>query len=128
MTAMTYSYKQLCAEDVPLLKQLLIVFGKPFGDMDAYQRAIPRDEYLGSLLMKRNFIVLVALVDDNVVGGLGAYVLEKFEQERLEIYIYDLAVDEQHRRRGVATKLIKDLSKIGPAARCLRNLCPGRCN
>ena len=36
----------------------------------------------------------------------------KFEQERKEIYIYDLAVVESHRRRGVATGLIGELRKI----------------
>jgi aminoglycoside 3-N-acetyltransferase I len=31
---------------------------------------------------------------------------------RREIYIYDLAVDAAHRRRGVATRLIDDLRRI----------------
>jgi aminoglycoside 3-N-acetyltransferase I len=38
-------------------------------------------------------------------------VWEKFEQERKEIYIYDLAVKEQHRRKGIATKLINELRR-----------------
>ena len=47
-----------------------------------------------------------------MVGGLAAYVLRKFEQERSEIYIYDLAVDEAYRRRGIATALINELRGI----------------
>jgi aminoglycoside 3-N-acetyltransferase I len=47
-----------------------------------------------------------------VVGGLAAYVLEKFERERSEVYIYDLAVAVPHRRRGVATQLIISLERI----------------
>jgi aminoglycoside 3-N-acetyltransferase I len=109
---MAYKYKQLCAEDVQALKQLLRVFGEAFDDMDSYQSAVPRDDNLQSLLMNRGFIVLVALAGDGVVGGLAAYVLEKFEQERREIYIYDLAVAKQHRRRGIATKLINYLRQI----------------
>ncbi len=31
---------------------------------------------------------------------LAAYVPDKFERERREIYIYDLAVADGHRRRG----------------------------
>ena len=48
------------------------------------------------------------------VGGLAAYELRKSEQERSEIYIYDLAVAVAHRRKGVATALIRTL---GEAAR-----------
>ena len=48
-----------------------------------------------------------------MVGGLAAYELKKFEQRRSEIYIYDLAVAETHRRRGIATALIEALKKIG---------------
>jgi aminoglycoside 3-N-acetyltransferase I len=109
---MSYTYQQLCAEDVPTLKQLLRVFGEAFEDIDTYQRAVPRDEYLRSLLAKPDFIALVATAGDKVVGGLAAYVLEKFEQERQEIYIYDLAVQGQHRRKGIATRLINDLRHL----------------
>lgn len=48
---------------------------------------------------------------NEVVGGLAAHVLEKFEQDRREIYTYDLAISGAHRRRGVATRLIKPSNK-----------------
>ena len=54
----------------------------------------------------------VGVGNGEVVGGLAAYELMKFEQERSEIYIYDLAVAEAHRRQGVATALIEHLRKI----------------
>lgn len=47
-----------------------------------------------------------------VVGGLAAYVLPMFEQERSEVYIYDLAVDDAYRRRGIATALIRGLQRV----------------
>ncbi len=49
---------------------------------------------------------------NEVTGGIAAYELVKFEQERSEIYIYDLAVAEKHRRTGIATALIQELRKI----------------
>ena len=109
---MTYTYKQLSPADMPTLKQLLRVFGEAFNDLHTYQSAVPGDGYLESLLANESFIVLVAVADDSVVGGLAAYVLEKFEQERREVYIYDLAVSKQHRRKGIATRLINDLRQI----------------
>ncbi|HEX5765539.1 MAG TPA: GNAT family N-acetyltransferase, partial [Woeseiaceae bacterium] len=41
--------------------------------------------------------------------------LQKFEQERSEIYIYDLAIAQTHRRQGIATALILELKKIAAA-------------
>ncbi len=49
---------------------------------------------------------------ETIVGGLVAYELPKFEQSRSELYIYDLAVRESHRRQGVATALIEHLQTI----------------
>ena len=109
---MAYSYKQLKNRDVSLLKELLTVFAEAFNEYDTYQGKVPRDEYLESLLGKEDFILLVARSQDKLVGGLTAYVLDKFEQERKEIYIYDLAVLEEHRRRGIATELIQRLKQI----------------
>lgn len=94
------------------LKQLLEVFAKAFEDHESYQSAIPSDEYLNKLLAREDFIPLVAVVNGKVVGGLAAYVLQKFEQERSEIYIYDLAVLEEYRRQHIATGLIKKLREI----------------
>jgi aminoglycoside 3-N-acetyltransferase I len=109
---MDYEYKQLSGSDIVLLKKLLRVFGEAFEDIPTYQNAVPGDAYLQSLLSKSHFTVLVAMSGDEVVGGLAAYELEKFEQERSEIYIYDLAVAEPHRRKGVATRLINELKLI----------------
>jgi aminoglycoside 3-N-acetyltransferase I len=110
---MTYYYRQLSDSDVSLLQELLKVFGEAFEEPQTYQGAVPSDEYLNSLLGQRHFIVVVALDESSkVVGGLAAYELQKFEQERSEIYIYDLAVAEQHRRRGIATGLINELKDV----------------
>ena len=43
---------------------------------------------------------------------MAAYELQKFEQERSEIYIYDLAVSAEHRRQGIAMALIRELNNI----------------
>lgn len=104
-----YTYKVLTSGDVDLFKSLLKVFGDVFEDVATYQHAIPSDAYLIKFL--GGHIVVVALDGQNVVGGLVAYVLDKFEQERKEIYIYDLAVAKEHRRKGVATGVINKLKE-----------------
>jgi aminoglycoside 3-N-acetyltransferase I len=112
---MDYRYELITAADLPVMKGLLAVFGEAFGETDTYGGHLPSDAYLAELLRKPHFIALAARRGDDVVGGLAAYELQKFEQARSEIYIYDLAVLEAHRRRGVATALIRALQEIASA-------------
>jgi aminoglycoside 3-N-acetyltransferase I len=108
----SYAVRQLRPGDTDLFRGLLTMFGEAFGDTESYLRAQPSDAYIGKLLTGDAFIALVALHDETVVGGLAAYELKKFEQERSEIYIYDLAVREERRQQGIATALIGELKAI----------------
>ena len=112
---MAYTIRALTPDDAGTFKSLLRVFGEAFGDVPTYQDAVPDDEYLRSLLASPTFIAVVALSGGDVVGGLAAYELPKFERKRREIYIYDLAVDEAHRRRGLARGLIVELKRLAKA-------------
>ena len=112
-TASDYTVRQLCAEDVPSMEALMSVFGEAFDDAETYGSKRPASTYLRSLLASDSFIAVVARKEAQVVGGLAAYVLKKFEQERSEIYIYDLAVSAAHRREGIATAVIRELQRIG---------------
>src|SRR5690606_16118737 len=107
-----FEIRRLRADDVSSMRRLLLVFGEAFGDAGTYAHAQPSEAYLERLLGREHFIALAAFDGDAVAGGLAAYELEKFEQERSEIYIYDLAVAETHRRRGIATALIRGLQQI----------------
>ena len=103
---------ELAATDVEVMNALLTVFGQAFEDTKTYGNNRPSQPYLERLLGNENFIVLVARKQEEVVGGLAAYVLQKFEQERSEVYIYDLAVAAAHRRQGMATALIQTLKGL----------------
>lgn len=104
-----HAIRRLQATDLSLFRDMLALFGKAFGETATYCAVQPSDAYLEKLLSRDSFIALVALKEGAVIGGLAAYVLIKFEQERSEIYIYDLAIDETHRRQGAATALIEAL-------------------
>src|SRR5580704_3723561 len=112
MVSSCYTYRRLTRTDTSLLKDLLRVFGDAFGEVETYQQSVPSDDYMARLLSKQHFIAVVAIKGEEVVGGLAAYELDKFEQDRREIYIYDLAVAQSHRRRGVATGMIGELKRI----------------
>jgi aminoglycoside 3-N-acetyltransferase I len=79
--------------DAALMRSVLSMFaGEAFHDVETHCAAQPGTGYLERLLGSDVFIAIAAVEGDRVVGGVAAYVLPKFERERSEIYIYDLAV------------------------------------
>lgn len=103
---------RLVSGDDPKFSAMLDLFAEAFDDLESYSSARPAPDYRHAFLARTDIVALVALAGSNVVGALVAYELPKFEQERSEFYIYDLAVAEKWRRCGVATAMIDDLKTI----------------
>ncbi len=109
---MSVEIHQVKSDDIELMNDLLTKFGEVFNDMNTYTTKRPSSDYMYRLLSGDSFVAIVALEDKEVVDGLAAYDLKKFEQERSEFYIYDLAVSPTYRRKGIATALIEKLKTI----------------
>lgn len=108
-----FDVRRLGPGETGLFRELLVLFGRAFEDMRTYTDAQPDDAYLEARLADPGFFLLAAMEGGRPIGALAAYELRKFEQARSEIYIYDLAVEADRRRRGVATALIEALKGIG---------------
>ncbi len=110
-----FTIHRLGPDDVALMEAMLTTFGEAFDEVETYTGARPSAAYLKRLLGTDYFIALAALKCGEVVGGIAAYELRKFERERSEIYVYDLAVAAAHRREGIATALSLELKKVAAA-------------
>jgi aminoglycoside 3-N-acetyltransferase I len=108
---MTVEVRRLGPNDADRMRELNALFATEFNDPASYVPA-PSEDYFHRVLDQEQVIVLTAADGGSVIGGLVAYVLDKLEQERREIYIYDLAVAKACRRRGIATALIGRLQAI----------------
>jgi aminoglycoside 3-N-acetyltransferase I len=112
MLSPSITIRRLGPTDVPHLRKLNALFGQAFADPQTYTGDQPDNAYLEGLLAREHIFAVVALSGEEVLGGLVAYELDKFERARREVYIYDLAVDAKHRRQGIATALIEHLRGI----------------
>jgi aminoglycoside 3-N-acetyltransferase I len=108
--------KRLTHNDLPLFRELIVLFAKEFDGKVMQESVLPNDEYLKRLLAKDDLHVVVALKNEKVIGGLTAYELEMYSKKGKEMYLYDLAVDEDHRRKGVARSLVDSLKEIAKYA------------
>lgn len=67
------------------------------------------DGWLATILARPDFWAFAALRDGIPVGGITAHALPMTRSESHELFIYDLAVDEAHQRRGIGRLLVRTL-------------------
>ena len=107
--------RTLAGGDVMAMRAMLAMFGEAFGEPTTYTAQQPNDAYLKRLLSGDNFVAVAAFAGENVIGGIAGYLLPKFEQPRMELYVYDVAVATAYRRRGVATAMFQELKSVAAA-------------
>ena len=56
-------------------------------------------------------IVFVAFSDNNIVGGLTAYILQQYYSRLPLVYVYDIAVKIEFQRQGIGRMLITSITK-----------------
>lgn len=98
---------RLTPADLPRFRAMNALFSAVFDLPEDYAAGPPDDAYAHALVSRDTFLAFVAEDGPATVGAIAGYILPKYERARSEGYIYDLAVMETHRRRGIATALIR---------------------
>jgi aminoglycoside 3-N-acetyltransferase I len=75
---------------------------------DEPRRPLP-DDYVDALLGREDFWALAALKDEEPVGGLTGHVLPMTRSPSRELFVYDVAVREDHQRRGIGRTMLVEL-------------------
>ncbi len=86
MDRLNIDIKRIAASETHLMDQMLDMYAVAFGDDAYFSGKRPGRDYTRRLLETESFVALVALHGGRVIGGLAAYELAKFEQERSEFY------------------------------------------
>ena len=106
---MSYSIKILSPVEFQLAQELFLAFQKDDG---VEKPTSAPDRYIRDLLSRTDFHVIVALAAKKVVGGLVAYELPMFKEATSEMYLFELGVNEDYRRRGIGSALIENLKEV----------------
>jgi aminoglycoside 3-N-acetyltransferase I len=103
----SFEIKQLTTEDLSIFNSLIHLFNAVFEE----ESKIGSKANSVRLLNDKRFIVLTALIENEVVGGLTAYELPMYYSDRPEIFLYDLAVKSEYQRMGIGKGLIQSLKE-----------------
>lgn len=103
---MELEIKRLNSQDIDNFIELTRIFEDVF---EMKNLSIPDNKHLLKLLKRSDFIVFVAITENQIIGGLTAYVLEQYYSKKPLIYIYDLAVKTKYQRQGAGKKLIGEI-------------------
>ncbi len=99
-------YYRLGPHDSSQARVLISLFDQVFEEP---ARPLLSEEALLARLADDRVWVLIAMDHNKVVGGLVGYELPKFETQRSELYLYDLAVASAYQGRGIGRGLIDAL-------------------
>lgn len=104
--------RRLTPDDREQARALFATMAEVFGE----EHEVLGDDYLDRLLSRLDFWAIAAFADGAIVGGLTAHTLAMTRTESSEILLYDIAVREDHQRRGVGRRLIETLREEAAAA------------
>jgi aminoglycoside 3-N-acetyltransferase I len=100
--------KQLIEKDLPVFGSLIEMFKTVFEESES---GISNETNLQRLLSSSNFIVIAAVFENEVIGGLTAYVLPMYYSDDSEVFLYDMAVKPEYQRMGVGKRLLHHLKE-----------------
>ena len=75
-------------------------------------------QHLTRFLADAGNILLVAEEDGQPVGQLVGYILQRWDVEKPQLFLYSIDVLEYHQRRGIARRLIEHFHTIGKTEGC----------
>ena len=96
------------AKNIADFKGLLWAYEDAF-DWENFQ--IPKEDYLEKIIRDEHCILLIAKQNNEVIGGLTAYLLHNYQTAKSMIYIYDFGVKKAFQNQGIGIQIIDFLKQ-----------------
>jgi len=97
--------RRLVAGDESVAKHVFVMMAHEFREPTEELS----DAQVKALLTDGRFWVIAALAGDDVVGGTTAHTIPMTHRAGSGLFVYDIAVRADHRRRGVGRALMREL-------------------
>jgi aminoglycoside 3-N-acetyltransferase I len=104
----TPHFRRLGQSDTELASAMFSAMACAFGE----PLRSPSPDYVARLLSRNDFWAVAALVDGRPIGGLTAFSLPLTRTESMELFIYDIAVQPEHQRRGIGRQLVQQVREL----------------
>jgi ribosomal protein S18 acetylase RimI-like enzyme len=78
----------------------------------------PRPDWARKFLDSDDHHILIAYVDDEEPAGFISGVETTHPDKGTEMFLYELAVDEPHRRHGIGRALVEELGRLAVSRGC----------
>lgn len=105
------SIRRLAATDKQLAQQTFLTMAQVFDE----ESSVLSSPYLESLLGRQDFWAFAAVAGGQVVGGITAFLLPLTRLEQRELFVYDIAVQEEWQRKGIGRALVNTLRQAAAA-------------
>lgn len=99
--------KPLNPTEVLAFRNLVEIFSLVFEN----QETISNNHHLGKLLSNPNFRVFVIRQNNQVIGGLTLYILDRYYGTKPVAYIYDIAVSPAFQGKGLGKALLAEVCR-----------------
>jgi len=102
---LTMHVRKLEKSDISNFAKLVGIFEEVFQNDETIATA----EQLEKLLSNPDFLVFVATINNEVIGGLTIYVLHSYYNSKPIAYIYDVGIDPNFQGKGYGKVLIAEV-------------------
>ncbi|WP_369792524.1 GNAT family N-acetyltransferase [Gloeocapsa sp. PCC 7428] len=72
---------------------------------------IASDAYLKQALTDKNCYFILSEIDSTLIGYLSAFRFPAVETTSFQVYLCDIVVDKNFRRKGIGTRMIEELKR-----------------
>jgi ribosomal protein S18 acetylase RimI-like enzyme len=105
-------------EELSIIRLTTDEWEKAQASITLFWDTAPSQETIVKFLSNSQNILLSAELDEELVGQVIGYILDRWDKDKPMLFLYSIDVAETYQRRGIGTALIEAVRKLGREQDC----------